>query len=167
MIEAGDKVMVCLSGGKDSHGLLDLLLTLRERAPIDSTSSPSTSTRSSPAFRRTCCPYLAGRGVPFHIETQDTYSIVTRLIEPRQDDVFAVLAAAARHPVPRGRRTRCDQDRARATIATTSSAPSSSTCSTAAGSRRCRPSWSADDGKHVVIRPLAYVKEPTSRATRR
>ena len=76
MIEAGDKVMVCLSGGKDSYALLDILLNLRERAPV-----PLRARRRQPRpeaarlSRRTCCPTTwQSRGVPFHIENQDTYS---------------------------------------------------------------------------------------------
>ena len=74
--------MVCLSGGKDSYGLLDILLSLQEtRAACRSSSSRSTSTRSSPGFPPTCCRVTSTeRGVAFRIAEQDTYSVVKRLI---------------------------------------------------------------------------------------
>jgi tRNA 2-thiocytidine biosynthesis protein TtcA len=84
MIEDGDKVMVCLSGGKDSYALLDILLSLRSARRSASSWSPSTSTRSSPASRPVLPDYLSGLGVPFHIENQDTYSIVKKLIPEGQ-----------------------------------------------------------------------------------
>ena len=106
MIEPGDKVMVCLSGGKDSYALLDILLSACasvRRCQVRA-SSRSTSTRSSPASPKHVLPeYLKSRGVPFHIEQQDTYSVVKEAGARGQDDVQPVLAAAPRHPVPRGR----------------------------------------------------------------
>ena len=115
MIEEGDKVMVCLSGGKDSHALLDVLLALQEKSPGRVRArSRSTSTRSSRASRRTCCPSTStSRGVPFRIVEQDTYSR-REARDPRgQDDVLAVLAPAARRALPRRGRARRHQDRAR------------------------------------------------------
>jgi len=77
MIEDGDTVMVCLSGGKDSHTLLDILLTLRKRAPIDFRIVAMNLDQKQPGFPADVLPaYLKKLGVDFHIETQDTYSIV-------------------------------------------------------------------------------------------
>ena len=81
MVEAGDKLMVCLSGGKDSYALLDILLSLRERAPIDFDIVAVNLDQKQPGFPADVLPaYLRTRGVPFHIENQDTYSIVKRLV---------------------------------------------------------------------------------------
>jgi len=81
MIEEGDRVMVCLSGGKDSHSLLEILLLLKEKSPVRFNVIAVNLDQKQPGFPARVLPgYLEGRGVPFRIVEQDTYSVVKRVI---------------------------------------------------------------------------------------
>ncbi|WP_338846058.1 tRNA 2-thiocytidine(32) synthetase TtcA [Massilia sp. W12] len=162
MIEEGDRVMVCMSGGKDSYTLLDILLMLRERAPVNFEVIAVNLDQKQPNFPADVLPrYLSERGVPFHIENQDTYSIVKRVIEEGKttcslcsrlrrailyrvaDELGATKIALGHH-----------RDDIMETFFLN--------MFFGAKLKAMPPKLQSDDGKHIVIRPMAYVKEADS-----
>src|SRR5246127_1154327 len=160
MIEEGDKVMVCLSGGKDSYAMLDILMRLRERAPIHFDIVAVNLDQKQPGFPEHVLPeYLKQLDIPFHIENQDTYSIVKRLIP--EGKTMCSLCSRLR----RGILYRVADELGATKIALGHHRDDmvvTLLMNMFFGSRMKGkpPKLVSDDGKNVVIRPLAYVAEP-------
>ncbi len=159
MVEHGDKVMVCLSGGKDSYGLLDVLLLLRRRAPIRFDVIAVNLDQRQPGFPAHVLPdYLRRLGVPYHIETEDTYSVVTRVIA--QGETYCSLCSRLR----RGILYRVASELGATKIALGHHRDDIIetlllNMMFAGRLKAMPPKLLSNNRRHVVIRPLAYVRE--------
>ncbi len=159
LIAPHDRVMVCVSGGKDSYGLLDILLSLKGRAPFPFEVIAMNLDQKQPGFPADVLPrYLATRGVPFRIVEQDTYSVVKRVIPEggtlcsmcsrlRRGAIYRVAAEIGATKIALGHH----RDDLLATFFLN--------LFFGGKLKTMPPKLVSDDGRHVVIRPLAYVRE--------
>jgi tRNA 2-thiocytidine biosynthesis protein TtcA len=159
MIEANDKIMVCLSGGKDSYGLLDVLLMLKHNSPVPFEVFAFNLDQKHPGFPAQVLPeYLTGLGIPFQIAEQDTYSTVKRLI-PEGKTMCSLCSRLRRGVIYRVAdeigATKIALGHHRDDIVNTLFL----NMFFGGKMKAMSPKLVSDDGRHVVIRPLAYVEE--------
>jgi len=159
MIEEGDRVMVCVSGGKDSFGLLDILLKLQQRAPIHFDIVAVNLDQKQPGFPAHILPdYLSKLGIEYHIETQDTYSIVKQKVP--EGKTMCSLCSRLRRGILYGVADRLKITKIALGHHRDDMIHTFFLNMFFAGKLKgMSPKLVSDDGGHIVIRPLAYVAE--------
>ncbi|MFZ0487649.1 MAG: tRNA 2-thiocytidine(32) synthetase TtcA [Arenicellales bacterium] len=159
MIESGDRVLVCVSGGKDSHALADILWDLKRRAPVDFEMTALNLDQKQPGFPQHVLPeYFAGRGIPFEVVEQDTYTVVTNII-PEGKTMCGLCSRlrrgviytyAKRHGFNKIALGHHREDILETLLMNMFHGGTLKTMP---------PKLVSDDGANIVIRPLAYCRE--------